>query len=174
MLLAAGCGSGDCDKTATACPYQMYGTASGNCLLDTGSASVWKECPDPHSICQNAACNPNPTGSCRYGGSQAPSKYCCGSSTSVGSLDCPDNQFYSGQLGLFCGMTCQAPGSACCNGGSCGAIGGVCVQAPSCSGNQQAAPCPDGTRKCCSVNQVCCHDSANGGAIGCEFSGFCQ
>jgi hypothetical protein len=24
------------------------------------------------------------------------------------------------------------------------------------------------------VNQVCCHDAANGGAIGCEFAGFCQ
>ncbi len=30
MLLAAGCGSGECDKTATACPYQMYGTTGGN------------------------------------------------------------------------------------------------------------------------------------------------
>jgi hypothetical protein len=53
----------------------------------------------------------------------------------------------------------------------------VTVGAPSggsCSGSQQLASCPDGTQICCSTNQVCCHDSANGGAIGCEFSGFCQ
>ena len=173
LSLALGCGSGNCDKTATACPFQMYGTASGNCLTDLNS-NPWKECDDPHSICQNAACAPNPNGTCRYAGSQAPSKYCCGASTSVGSLDCPDNQTYDGQLGLFCGLTCQRPGSQCCNGSSCGSIGGVCAPAASCSGSEQLAPCPDGTKKCCSVNQVCCHDSANGGAIGCEFQGFCQ
>ena len=111
---------------------------------------------------------------CTYGGSTIPSKYCCGNSTSVGSLDCPANQTYNGQLGLFCGTACQRPGSQCCNGSSCGAIGGVCQQTLSCSGSQQVAHCPDGSQRCCSTNQVCCHDSANGGAIGCEFAGFCQ
>jgi len=171
-LGTASCPSPPCDKTATACPYQMYGTAAGNCLYGAPATNVWHECPDPHSICQQAPCNANPNNTCTYAGSTAPSKYCCGSSSSVGSLDCPSNQTYDGELGLFCGMTCQRPGSQCCNGSSCGATGGVC--APSCSGNDRVAACPDGSSRCCSVNQVCCHDSANGGAIGCEFAGFCQ
>ena len=147
----------------------MYGTAAGNCLY---GSPVWKECPTPQSICQGADCTPNTNRTCTYGGYSVPSAYCCGNSTVVGSLDCPNNQTYDGQPGLFCGTTCQRPGSQCCNGGRCGGIGGVC--APSCSGNTQLANCPDGSQLCCSVNQVCCHDSANGGAIGCEFKGFCQ
>src|ERR1041384_4722418 len=126
---AAGCSEGSCDKTAGACPFNMYGTAAGNCLY---GSPVWKECPDPHSICQGADCTANSSGTCTYGGSSVPSKYCCGSSTVTGSLDAPSNQTYSGELGLFCGTTAQRPGSQCCNGSSCGAIGGAC--APSCGG----------------------------------------
>jgi hypothetical protein len=36
------------------------------------------------------------------------------------------------------------------------------------------SPCPSGPPMCCSVNQVCCNDSTNGGAIGCQFQGFCE
>jgi hypothetical protein len=50
------------------------------------------------------------------------------------------------------------------------------VAQPQCDtgGGNYLASCPDGTQKCCSIHMVCCHDSANGGAIGCEFTGFCQ
>ena len=170
LVGASGCGSGNsCDVTATRCPYQMYGTAAGNCLY---GSPVWKECSDPQSICQGGDCSPNTNNTCTYGGSSVPSKFCCGGSTVTGSLDCPGNQTFDGKPGLFCGMTCQRPGSQCCNGGRCGAVGGVCPL--ECSGNTVAAGCPDGSEKCCSPNMVCCHDSANGGAIGCEFAGFCQ
>ena len=44
----------------------------------------------------------------------------------------------------------------------------------SCNSDQQSTLCPDGNTQCCSVNQVCCRDAANGGAIGCQFAGFCE
>ena len=54
-------------------------------------------------------------------------------------------------------------------GGSGGADGGACDD-----GQHATLSCPDGASKCCSVNMVCCKDSASGGAIGCQFKGFCQ
>ena len=173
ILLAAALGcspAADCNKIGE-CPSGTYGGFSGNCLYDP---PLWKECSDPHSICQGADCTGNQNNTCTYGGSTVPSKFCCGASTVVGSLDCPANQTYDGQVGLFCGVTCQRPGSQCCNNGRCGSIGGVCAPASTCNASQYSAACPDGTHRCCSVNMVCCHDTANGGAIGCEFTGFCQ
>jgi hypothetical protein len=60
------------------------------------------------------------------------------------------------------------------SGGSGSGSGGSSSGAGSCNPQQSMAACPDGTQRCCSTNMVCCHDSANGGAIGCEFVGFCQ
>lgn len=43
-----------------------------------------------------------------------------------------------------------------------------------CDLGQWLAPCPEGPSRCCSENMECCYDSMNGGAIGCQFSGFCE
>jgi hypothetical protein len=59
-------------------------------------------------------------------------------------------------------------------GGTGSGSGGSTSGAGQCSSQQAMAACPDGTQRCCSVHMVCCHDTANGGAIGCEFNGFCQ
>ena len=60
--------------------------------------------------------------------------------------------------------------------GSSGGSGprGSSSGAGACNPQQALAACPDGTQRCCSTNMVCCRDSANNGAIGCEFAGFCQ
>jgi hypothetical protein len=101
--------------------------------------------------------------------------------------------------GTSCGDTCCDVGSACCDGLGNGGVcpngysccpGGCCPGSGggggggggstggggggSCSTDQYAAACPDGTTQCCSIHMICCHDSANNGAIGCEFQGFCE
>lgn len=83
---------------------------------------------------------------------------------------CSSNSFCGGDI---CGDVHCCVGSACstdtptdCQGSQSG--GG------SCNADQHLASCPDGTQKCCSIHMLCCHDSANGGAVGCQFQGFCQ
>lgn len=60
------------------------------------------------------------------------------------------------------------------SGGGSGSGSGSGSGGGSCTSQQALMSCPDGSMRCCSTNQVCCNDSANNGAIGCEFSGFCQ
>lgn len=88
----------------------------------------------------------------------------------------------------LCGDVCCDANHACVSGGcivDCPSgthqVNDACVSnttggtgSGSCDSQHWQAPCPGGGTKCCSKNMVCCHDSANGGAIGCEFTGFCQ
>jgi hypothetical protein len=59
-------------------------------------------------------------------------------------------------------------------GGTGSSSGGSTSGGGPCNSQQAMAACPDGTQRCCSVHMMCCRDTANGGAIGCEFAGFCQ
>lgn len=100
--------------------------------------------------------------------------------TDGGFLQCP------GFAPVICGATCCGSNDGCVNGQcllNCGPgthqEHGTCVPndpgTGSCNDGQHALKnCPDGSQRCCSIHMECCHDSANGGAIGCEFAGFCQ
>ncbi len=93
---------------------------------------------------------------------------------------CPAN--LPTQCGGFC---CQAGVDCTLDGQDCGCPSGMvqcpdqndCCPAPppaTCSAGEISADCPDGTPRCCSPEMICCRDSANNGAIGCEFTGFCE
>ena len=170
VVLAAACSTDtECQLATPNCPSGTYSSenSGGSCIAHGSS-----QC-DPNSICLSQGgsdilgpgCGPNSAKTCTYGGSSVPSKFCCGGSTVVGSLDCPDNQTYDGKLGIFCGQTCQRPGSECCNAGRCGQLGGVC--APSGGGTV----CPDG-HPCADPGHVCCKQS-NGSYL-CLLPGLCS
>lgn len=86
---------------------------------------------------------------------------------------CSSNSFCGGDI---CGdVQCRGASGSDLNPAGCGDVSGGGGGGGSCSDSQhRLASCPDGSKKCCSVNQVCCRDSSSGGAIGCQFSGFCQ
>lgn len=84
------------------------------------------------------------------------SVFCClatGSCTSNFDCACPSDQ-----------VPCTNDGETCCPEPA----------QPTCGLGELLFGCPDGTTRCCSENMVCCHDSMNGGAVGCEFVGFCE
>jgi hypothetical protein len=95
----------------------------------------------------------------------------CGYCKDVGCVYCP---LAWGPCKSSCGG-CFPDGGTGGSGGGSGGGGGGSGGGSSCGDSQHAMmSCPDGSSRCCSVNMVCCYDSANNGAIGCEFSGFCQ
>lgn len=125
-----------------------------------------------------------------YGGGCSSSASPCGGGTSCGDTCCDvgsaccDGKSCVPQGAFCCGLgnggVCPN-GYSCCPGGCCRGSGGGSGGGGtgsggggSCSADQYAAACPDGTTQCCSIHMVCCHDSANNGAIGCEFQGFCE
>ena len=82
------CGTGCIPSTAVCC--------------DEGSTSG-------SSYCANAAgggCQPNNGRGCRAGFPSGDAKYCCASSGTFGSNDCPDGQTH-------CGLLCQPTSAAC-------------------------------------------------------------
>jgi hypothetical protein len=125
-------------------------------------------------------------GGCSSSVSGCPGGASCGGICCSGGLACCDGKMCVPQ-GAFCcgngsGGVCPN-GYSCCPGGCCRGSGSGSGSSGSgtggggggsCTADHYAAACPDGTTQCCSVNMVCCHDSANGGAIGCEFQGFCE
>ena len=118
------------------------------------------------------------------GGGVACGEGCCNAGTTCcdGKTCVPENAFCCGNggggicpNGYSCcpGGCCQGSGSG--GGGSGGGSGSGGSGGGSCNpSDHYQASCPDGSTQCCSIHMVCCHDSANTGAIGCEFQGFCE
>ncbi len=174
--VGAGVNTPFCDGTC--CPAGTLCEAGGRCACSDTEFACGDVCCPVGTSCEDGQCAPvcNAAYPVRCGDE------CCaaGIACVASRCTCPDEH------PLECSLFCCLPGTSCTANGDCACPSGQVPCAndverccpkppdPTCSAGQLLFGCPDGTTRCCSENMVCCRDSMNGGAVGCEFSGFCE
>lgn len=189
------CPQGDVCSAGACCPPDHPVECGGACCLD-GASCAGGGCGCPPSLplaCGASCCDRSSdcvNGQCVQkcaDGRDACGAECCASgiACSGGHCACPaDHPQTCGNECCLAGAACHDGACGCPNGRlACGdqccgegqtCNGGKCADPVNCGGDDYAAPCPGGGSMCCSQHMVCCHDAANGGAIGCQFKGFCE
>lgn len=163
------CGTSDCCAATETC-----GSAGqcGECTPEAPTLCGDTECCGPSATCTEGRCY-CPPGDFECGDMCCPPQgVCADRGEGLSCYHCADRAYPQ-----LCGTECCTSDELClqCAGEAEPTCHTEACPKPSCGDSQHyAATCPNGTTRCCSVNMVCCRDSMNGGAIGCEFTGFCE